>query len=253
MLSRRLIVCLDVAEGQVVKGVNFEALREMGDPTRMASRYETDGADEIVILNIAAASDGEDVLRQTVQSVAQELFIPLTVGGGIGSVETAGLMLRSGADKVSINSAAVDRPSLITEAAERFGSQCVVASIDARRRNDSWTVYKRGGTMSTSLDAVGWAVMCAELGAGEILLTSIDRDGTRSGYDIELTQAVAKAVGIPVIASGGGGSGENVVEVLSRGRADAALMAGALHDGSQTVSQIKSAMRDAGIAVRHAA
>jgi imidazole glycerol-phosphate synthase subunit HisF len=253
MLSRRLIVCLDVAGGKVVKGVKFEALREMGDPAQLASRYEEEGADEIVILNIAASADGENILERTVQSVAECLFIPLTVGGGISSVDMAGKMLLSGADKVSINSATVDRPSLITEAAERFGSQCVVASIDARRENDTWTVYKGGGKVRTSLDAVSWAVTCAELGAGEILLTSIDRDGTRSGYDVELTRAVAAAVTVPVVASGGGGDGMDVVDVLSRGGADAALMAGALHDGSQTVNQIKSAMRVAGIAARFAA
>jgi cyclase len=253
MLSRRLIVCLDVAAGQVVKGVQFVSLKEMGDPAELASRYESDGADEIVFLNIAAAVDGAEQLSETVSRTADRLFIPLTVGGGLSSLDDIGKILRAGADKVSINSAAVARPTLLTEAADRFGSQCVVASIDARREESGWRVYTQGGRTRTGLIAVSWAVQCAELGAGEILLTSIDRDGTRNGYDVELTRAVAEAVSVPVIASGGGGESAHVIEVLSSGGADAALMAGAFHDGSRSVGEIKRAMQTAGIPVRIAA
>lgn len=253
MLSRRLIVCLDVAAGQVVKGVQFVSLKEMGDPAELASRYESDGADEIVFLNIAAAVDGAEQLSETVRRTADRLFIPLTVGGGISTLEDIGSMLRAGADKVSINSAAVARPMLLTEAADRFGSQCVVASIDARREASGWRVYTQGGRTRTALDAVCWAAQCAELGAGEILLTSIDCDGTRNGYDVELTRAVAEAVSVPVIASGGGGESAHVIEVLLSGGADAALMAGAFHDGTRSVSEFKRAMQAAGIPVRMAA
>lgn len=253
MLSRRLVVCLDVAGGKVVKGVQFESLRTMGDPAELASRYEVEGADEIVFLNISASSEDAAKLTETVSRAADTLFIPLTVGGGINSVEDAGRMLRAGADKVSINSASVLRPALLTEAAERYGSQCVVASIDARKEGDAWRVFTSGGRKRTELDAVEWAQKCAELGAGEILLTSIDRDGTRSGFDIELTRAVAQSVHVPVIASGGGGGSADVIEVLTDGYADAALMAGALHDGTCTVNELKTAMQQNGIRVREAA
>lgn len=253
MLSRRLIVCLDVAAGQVVKGVQFVSLKTMGDPAELASRYESDGADEIVFLNIAAAVDRAEQISETVRRTADRLFIPLTVGGGIGSLEDIGKILRAGADKVSINSAGVARPTLLTEAAGRFGSQCIVASIDARKDEAGWRVYTDGGRSRTELDAVSWAVQCAELGAGEILVTSIDRDGTRNGYDVELTRAVADAVSVPVIASGGGGESVHVIDVLTRGGADAALMAGAFHDGTQSATEIKRAMRNAGIPVRMAA
>jgi cyclase len=246
-------VCLDVAGGKVVKGVQFESLRTMGDPAELASRYEVEGADEIVFLNISASSEDAAKLTETVSRAADTLFIPLTVGGGINSVEDAGRMLRAGADKVSINSASVLRPSLLTEAAERYGSQCIVASIDARKEGDAWRVFTSGGRKRTELDAVEWAQKCAELGAGEILLTSIDRDGTRSGFDIELTRAVAQSVHVPVIASGGGGGSADVIEVLIDGYADAALMAGALHDGTCTVSELKTAMQQSGIRVREAA
>lgn len=253
MLSRRLIVCLDVEDGRVVKGVQFVSLKEMGDPAELAARYEAQGADEIVFLNIAADSEDRTKMIDAVRRSADRLFIPLTVGGGIGSADDVGAMLRAGADKVSINSAAVVRPEVITEAAERFGVQCVVASIDARREANTWRVYTSGGRKATGLDAIEWAQECAGRGAGEILLTSIDRDGTRRGYDIELTRAVGEAVSIPVVASGGGGGSAHVVEVLKYGRADAALMAGALHDGSTTVSEIKTAMLAADIRVRTAA
>ena len=253
MLSRRLIVCLDVAGGKVVKGVQFVSLKEMGDPAELAARYETQGADEIVFLNIAAKSEDRQEMIETVKRSADRLFIPLTVGGGIGSVDDVGSMLRAGADKVSINSAAVLRPRVITDSAERFGSQCVVASIDARRDGSGWRVYTNGGRQRTELDAVQWAHECAHLGAGEILLTSIDRDGTRSGFDIELTRAMSDGVSVPVIASGGGGESVHVVEVFKYGHADAALMAGALHDGSTSVTEIKNAMAAGDIRVRTAA
>lgn len=253
MLSRRLVVCLDVAGGKVVKGVQFESLKYMGDPAELAARYELQGADEVVFLNIAADVDEKAMMIATVRRAADRLFIPLTVGGGIGSANDVGAMLRAGADKVSINSAAVRRPEVLTQSAEIFGAQCVVASIDARREGSGWRVYTNGGRVATDRDAVEWAVECSEKGAGEILLTSIDRDGTRSGYDIELTRAVSDAVSVPVVASGGGGESIHVVEVLSAGGADAALMAGALHDGTTTVSEIKQAMTAADIPVRNAA
>ena len=253
MLSRRLVVCLDVAGGKVVKGVQFESLKYMGDPAELAARYELQGADEVVFLNIAADVDERARMIATVRRAADRLFIPLTVGGGIGSANDVGAMLRAGADKVSINSAAVRRPEVLTQSAEIFGAQCVVASIDARREGSGWRVYTNGGRVATDRDAVEWAVECSEKGAGEILLTSIDRDGTRSGYDIGLTRAVSDAVSVPVVASGGGGDSIHVVEVLSAGGADAALMAGALHDGTTTVSEIKQAMNAADIPVRNAA
>ena len=253
MLSKRLVVCLDVAGGKVVKGVQFESLKYMGDPAELAARYELQGADEVVFLNIAADVDERAMMIATVRRAADRLFIPLTVGGGIGSANDVGAMLRAGADKVSINSAAVRRPEVLTQSAEIFGAQCVVASIDARREGSGWRVYTNGGRVATDRDAVEWAVECSEKGAGEILLTSIDRDGTRSGYDIELTRAVSDAVSVPVVASGGGGESIHVVEVLSAGGADAALMAGALHDGTTTVSEIKQAMNAADIPVRNAA
>lgn len=253
MLSRRLVVCLDVAGGKVVKGVQFESLKYMGDPAELAARYELQGADEVVFLNIAADVDERAMMIATVRRAADRLFIPLTVGGGIGSANDVGAMLRAGADKVSINSAAVRRPEVLTQSAEIFGAQCVVASIDARREGSGWRVYTNGGRVATDRDAVEWAVECSEKGAGEILLTSIDRDGTRSGYDIGLTRAVSDAVSVPVVASGGGGDSIHVVEVLSAGGADAALMAGALHDGTTTVSEIKQAMNAADIPVRNAA
>lgn len=250
MLSRRVIVCLDVFGGEVVKGIRFQSLVAMGDPAILASRYEADGADEIVFLNISAATDQAGLLLETVRRSAEMLTIPLTVGGGIGSVEQIETMLSAGADKVSINSAAVARPSLLTDAAARFGSQCVVASIDAKQEDFVSRVYTHGGRTRTSLEATSWAVECAERGAGEILLTSIDRDGTRSGYDVELTRSVVERVSVPVIASGGAGGSEHLIDVLSRGGADAALVAGIVHDGTCSVSEIKNAMRRASIPVR---
>ena len=253
MLSRRVIACLDVAGGEVVKGIRFQSLVAMGDPAVLASRYEADGADEVVFLNIAAASDDPCALRDTVRRAAELLTIPLTVGGGIGSLEQIETMLLSGADKVTINSAAFSRPSLLTEAATQFGAQCIVASIDAKREGSGWTVYTQGGRARTALDARVWAVECAERGAGEVLITSIDRDGTRSGYDLELTREVMAAVRVPVVASGGAGNVRHVLEVLDDGGADAALVAGILHDGTCSVREIKTAMRNADIPVRWAA
>lgn len=253
MLARRLIACLDVQGARVVKGTRFESLRDVGDPVELAGRYESDGADEVVFLDIGASPDERATLLEMVHRAAEHLFIPLTVGGGIRGVEDVSRALRAGADKVSINSAAVARPELITECAERYGAQCVVASIDAKRDGERWLVRTRGGRSATVLDAVEWARECAERGAGEILLTSIDRDGARTGYDMALTQAVAAAVPVPVVASGGAGSGAHVCDVLREAGADAALVAGILHDGVTTVHAIKDEMRRAGLAVRGAA
>jgi cyclase len=250
MLARRVIVCLDVQGARVVKGTRFESLRDVGDPVELAERYEAAGADEVVFLDIAASADERDTLLEMVRRTAESLFIPLTVGGGIRSVDDVSRALQAGADKVSINSAAVARPELLTECADRYGAQCVVASIDAKRDDDRWVVRTRGGRSGTTLDAVEWARECAERGAGEILLTSIDRDGVRSGYDIELTRAVSRAVSVPVVASGGAGSAEDVVDALRAGEADAALVAGILHDGVTTVAELKKVMRSAGIPTR---
>ncbi len=252
MLTRRLIVCLDVRQGRVVKGVQFVELRDMGDPVELARRYEGEGADEVVFLDIAAGPDERATLFDLVSRTADVLFIPLTVGGGIRSADDVGAALRAGADKVSVNSAAVRQPALLTECASRYGAQCVVASIDAKRRagGSGWSVVINGGREPTSLDAVEWARTCAALGAGEILLTSIDRDGARTGYDLELTSAVRSAVHVPVIASGGAGGAHDVCEAIQKGRADAALVAGVLHDGLTTVNAIKREMHSAGIPVR---
>jgi cyclase len=250
MLTRRLIVCLDVKGGRVVKGVKFEGLRDVGDPVALAARYEAEGADEITFLDISASEEERSTLLDLVRQTAERLFIPLTVGGGVRTVDDVGRALRAGADKVSINSAAVTNPALLTACAERFGSQCVVASIDARREGERWRVYTRGGKTPTDLDAVAWARECVRRGAGEVLLTSIDRDGARSGYDLALTQAVADAVSVPVIASGGAGSAEHVRAALQEGRADAALVAGILHDAVTTVGDIKGLLVRSGLAVR---
>jgi imidazole glycerol-phosphate synthase subunit HisF len=250
MLYHRLIVCLDVAGGRVVKGVGFGSLRDIGDPVPLATHYEREGADEIVYLDINASAEGRDTLTDLVRRTAEELFIPLTVGGGVRTVEDMRRILMAGADKVTVNSAAVARPELLREAADRFGAQCVVASIDVRREGEHWRVYTHGGRTRTELDALDWAAECATLGAGEILLTSIDRDGTRSGYDMELTRAVAARVNVPVIASGGAGSEDDVVHVLREGDADAALVAGLLHDGVTTVRALKQRMAEQSVRVR---
>ena len=253
MLTRRLVVCLDVQEGRVVKGVNFTGLRDVGDPVALAERYEEEGADEIVFLDISATAEGRATLLDVVRRTAERLFIPLTVGGGIRSVEEMGAALRAGADKVAVNSAAVRDPALLTRGAERFGAQCVVASIDARWEEDAYRVVVAGGRTPTGLDAVAWARECAARGAGEILLTSIDRDGRRDGYDLALTRAVADAVSVPVVASGGAGAAAHCCAAIHEGGADAALVAGILHDGVTTVRALKDAMRAATLPVREVA
>ena len=250
MLTRRLIVCLDVKGGRVVKGVQFEGLRDVGDPVELALRYEQAGADEVTFLDISASGEERGTLWDLVQRTAERLFIPLTVGGGVRTADDVGRALRAGADKVSINSAAVARPEVLTECAERFGAQCVVASIDARREGNGWRVYTHGGKRPTDLEAVAWARECVKRGAGEVLLTSIDRDGARSGYDLELTRAVAEGVDVPVIASGGAGSAAHVQAALKEGKADAALVAGILHDGVTTVGAIKGLLREGGLHIR---
>jgi cyclase len=253
MLTHRVIACLDVKDGRVVKGTGFVNLRDAGDPVVLAERYEAQGADEIVYLDISATDEARGTLLDLVRRTAERLFIPLTVGGGMRTVEDIANALRAGADKTAINSAAVRRPELLTQAASRFGSQCVVASIDALRKGARWEVYVNGGREPTGLDAIDWAARCAELGAGEILLTSIDRDGARSGYDIELVSRVARAVSVPVVASGGAGSAGHIADAFIRGGADAALLAGVLHDGTTDIRTVKSGLRAASIAVRAAA
>jgi cyclase len=252
MLTRRVVVCLDVKGGRVVKGTQFVHLRDVGDPVELAARYEREGADEVVFLDISASAEERGTLLDVARRTAERLFVPLTIGGGVRGVDDVGRALRAGADKVSINSAAVARPAILTEAAARFGAQCVVASIDAKRDADGWRVYVKGGRERTELDAVAWAVECVRRGAGEILLTSIDRDGARTGYDIALTRAVADVVNVPVVASGGAGAAAHVCEVLASGHADAALLAGILHDGVTTVHAVKDAMRTAHLPVRAA-
>ncbi len=253
MLTRRLVVCLDVAGGRVVKGTQFVDLRDVGDPVELATRYEAEGADEVVFLDISASHEARATLLDVARRTAERLFIPLTIGGGIRTADDVAAALRAGADQVSINSAAVRDPSILTQAAERFGAQCVVASIDAKRDGDAWRVYVKGGREATPLDAVAWAQECVARGAGEILLTSIDRDGARIGYDLALTHAIASAVPVPVVASGGAGNAAHVVAAIAEGDADAALVAGILHDGTTTVAALKAAMRAAGLAVRAAA
>jgi len=250
-LTKRVVVCLDVRGGRVVKGTQFVDLVDVGEPVELAERYERDGADEIVFLDIAATPAERATMLDVARSAADRLFIPLTIGGGIRSVDDMARALRSGADKVSLNSAAVREPTLISDAAMRFGAQCVVASIDAKRKPDGrWEVFTAGGRTATGIDAVEWAQRVAALGAGEILLTSIDRDGSRGGYDLELTRTVTAAVDVPVIASGGAGSPAHVVEVLRDGGADAALVAGIIHSATTTVAYIKRAVARAGLLVR---
>lgn len=253
MLRKRLVVCLDVKDGRVVKGTNFVGLRDVGDPVELAVRYEAEGADELVFLDISASHEARGTLFDLVRRTAERLFIPLTVGGGVRSVDDVGEALRAGADKVSVNSAAVRRPELLTECADRYGAQCVVASIDGKWDGSAWRAYVKGGREATALDAVEWARECERRGAGEILLTSIDRDGARTGYDLAFTRAVAQAVSVPVVASGGAGSAAHVCEVLQQANASAALVAGILHDGVTTVHELKDAMARQGIPVRRAA
>ncbi len=257
MRTARVIPCLDVTAGRVVKGVNFIDLRDAGDPVELAARYDAEGADELVFLDITASSDDRDTMVEVVAHTAEEVFIPLTVGGGIRSVDDARRMLRAGADKVSLNTAAITRPVTISEVADEFGSQCAVVAIDARRRDGAdpaqgWGVYTHGGRTPTALDAIEWAVEAERLGAGEILLTSMDRDGTRDGFDLELTRAVCDAVGIPVIASGGVGTLEHLVDGVLLGGADAVLAASIFHFAEHTVADAKAVMTAAGITVRPA-
>lgn len=254
MLRRRLIVCLDVRGGRVVKGTRFVDLRDVGDPVELAARYEAAGADEITFLDISASHEERSTLLDVARRTAERLFVPLTIGGGIRAIDDVGRALRAGADKVSINSAGVRDPEIFSRGAALYGAQCVVASIDAAARpGGGWEVYVKGGREATGLDAVAWARECVDRGAGEVLLTSIDRDGARTGYDLALTAAVAAAVQVPVIASGGAGCAEDIPAVLTATGADAALVAGILHDGVTTVEEIKRAMELAGIPTRRAA
>lgn len=250
MRSVRVIPCLDVSGGRVVKGVNFVGLRDAGDAVELAHHYDHEGADELVFLDIGASHEGRQTVVELADRVGNQVFIPFTVGGGLRTVEDIRGALLAGADKVSLNSAAVARPELISEAAERFGSQCVVLAMDARKAGDSWEVFTHGGRRATGKDAVAWAREAVERGAGEVLLTSMDGDGTRDGYDLPLTAAVSRAVGVPVIASGGAGKPEHLVDAVREGGADAVLVAGILHDGVCRVSDLKRAMVEAGIPVR---
>jgi|TARA_B110001454_G_scaffold125781_1_gene117347 cyclase len=251
MKTVRVIPCLDVDAGRVVKGVNFVSLRDAGDPVELAAQYDAQGADEIIFLDITASSDNRETIVDLAERAAEQVFIPFTIGGGIRSVDDARLLLRAGADKVSVNSAAVERPELITELADSFGSQCVVVAVDAKSNNDeTWNVYVKGGREDTGLDAVAWSTEAALRGAGEILLTSMDGDGTRSGYDLELTRSVGDAVTVPVIASGGVGSLQHLIDGAIDGRADALLAASIFHFGKHTVSEAKHALLQAGVAVR---
>jgi len=250
MLLKRVIPCLDVAGGRVVKGTHFRELRDQGDPVAMARRYSDDGADELVFLDIDAAPRNRGTLVELVEQTAKEVFVPFTVGGGIREADEIRTLLRAGADKVSIQTAAVQRPALITEGARIYGSQCIVVAIDAKRNGAGWEVFTHGGRNPTGLDAIAWARTAAELGAGEILLTSIDADGTRRGYDLDLTRAVVEAVPIPVIASGGAGHPRDLAAVLTEGGADAALAASIFHDDAFPIPQTKAYLREQGIAVR---
>src|SRR5687768_829530 len=250
MLSKRLIACLDVRNGCVVKGVNFEALRSAGDPAALARRYNAEGIDEVVVLDVTATIEGRRAFEATIRAVSGELFIPLTVGGGIRTEDDAAAALDAGADKVGVNSAALADPQLLTRLAARYGSQAVVVAIDAKRLDGRFQVFARSGRASTGRDAVEWAVQAEGCGAGEILLTSIDRDGTRSGFDCELTAAVSDAVSIPVIASGGAGTFDHFTEVFNEGRADAALAASVFHYSEHAVSDLKRHLRERGVPVR---
>ena len=253
-LHPRVVVCLDVKDGRVVKGTRFEGLRDVGDPVELAARYEAEGADEIVYLDISASKEGRGTLLDLVRRTAEVLFVPLTVGGGVREAADIGPLLRAGADKISVNTAAVRDPTLLTEGAHRFGSQCIVISVDAARSSaGGWRAYTHGGSVPTALDAVEWAAEAVRQGAGEVLLTSIDRDGVRTGYDIELTRAVSERVTVPVVASGGAGEAIHLRDAFVDGKASAALVAGILHDGLTTVGALKAALGGWGIDVRRVA
>lgn len=252
MFTKRIIPCLDVNDGRVVKGVNFVDLKDAGDPVEIAKAYDKAGADELVFLDITASSDNRATVVDMVRKVAETVFIPFTVGGGIRTVEDFKALLREGADKISVNSSAINRPELVSEAAEKFGSQCVVVAIDAKKRGDGsgWNIYKNGGRVDMGMDAVEWAVKMEKLGAGEILLTSMDCDGTKAGYDLELTRTIAENVGIPVIASGGAGTLEHFHEALTAGKADAALAASLFHYKELEIREVKEYLREKGVSVR---
>jgi len=256
MLAKRIIPCLDVTGGRVVKGINFTELRDAGDPVEIAARYNEQGADELTFLDITATSDGRDLILPIIEAVASQVFIPLTVGGGVREVSDVRRLLNAGADKVSFNSAAVANPEVIRAASDKYGAQCIVVAIDAKRRADAdprgqgWDVYTHGGRKNVGLDAVEWAVKMAQYGAGEILLTSMDRDGTKSGFDLALTRAVSDAIGVPVIASGGVGSLDDLADGVQKGGADAVLAASIFHYGEHTVGEAKTLMAQRGIPVR---
>ncbi len=252
MFTKRIIPCLDVKDGRVVKGVNFVDLKDAGDPVEIAAAYDKAGADEVVFLDITASSDHRNTVVDMVCQVAANVFIPFTVGGGIRTVEDFRVLLREGADKISINSSAINRPELISEAADKFGSQCVVVAMDAKKRADGsgWNVYKNGGRIDVGLDAIAWAKRAEALGAGEILLTSMDCDGTKAGYDIALTRQIAEAVSIPVIASGGAGTKEHFYDALTEGKADAALAASLFHYKELEIQEVKDYLADRGVPVR---
>jgi cyclase len=251
MFTKRIIPCLDCKNGRVVKGTNFVDLKDAGDPVEVASMYDKSGADELVFLDITASSDGRNTTVDLVRKVAEKVFIPFTVGGGIRTVEDFKVLLREGADKISINSAAIMNPELISEAADKFGSQCVVVAIDAKRREGGgWSIYKNGGRVDMHMDAVEWAVKAEKLGCGEILLTSMDCDGTKAGYDIELTRAIADSVSIPVIASGGAGNMEHFYDAFEKGRADAALAASLFHYRELEIKELKEYLSDKGVPMR---
>ena len=250
MLAKRIIPCLDIKDGRVVKGVNFVNLRDAGDPVEQARLYDEQGADELVFLDISATHEGRKTTLELVSRVAETVFMPLTVGGGIREVDDMRNLLLAGADKVSVNSAAVKRPELLSEGAARFGAQCIVLAIDARRNGSSWEVYVSGGRTPTGIDAIDWAVRGVQLGAGEILITSMDADGTLAGYDLELTRTIAESVSVPVIASGGAGLPSHFAEVLTKGKADAALAASLFHDGKLRIPELKKDLQDWGVPVR---
>ena len=252
MLTKRIIPCLDVKDGRVVKGINFVQLRDAGDPVETGEAYSKAGADELVFLDITATSDARNTVADMVRRVAERVFIPFTVGGGIRTVEDMKAILREGADKIAVNSAAILRPELIREGAERFGSQCIVVAVDAKRRKngDGWTIYRSGGRIDTGIDAVEWAIRAQELGAGEILLTSMDCDGTKAGYDLELTKIIADTVKIPVIASGGAGTKEHFLDALTLGKADAVLAASLFHYKELEIMELKQWLRSKGVSVR---
>lgn len=250
MLAKRVIPCLDVDKGRVVKGVKFVDLVDAGDPVEQARFYDSEGADELVFLDITASSDGRATILDIARRTAEQIFMPLTIGGGVRTIEDIRALLRAGADKVAVNTAAVDRPELLDEGADRFGAQCIVAAIDARRAGAGWEVFTHGGRQPTGKDAVEWAASCEQHGAGEILLTSMDRDGTQEGYDCDLLKAVGEAVNVPVIASGGAGTSAHFVDAVELGKADAVLAASLFHFRTLSIGEVKHAMRDSGLPVR---